>query len=77
MARRTPRRRIRRPAATPSRSPLSTALAAADAGTEVLVVADACAGADGSHLKALHVMDLYRPLIRVTTIADLLAQPHH
>ncbi|MDG9719638.1 cysteine hydrolase [Streptomyces sp. DH24] len=52
---------------------LSTALAAADAGTEVLVVADACAGADDeSHAKALHVMDLYRPLIRVTTVAALL-----
>jgi nicotinamidase-related amidase len=53
---------------------LSTALAAADAGTEVLVVADACAGVDDdSHIKALHVMDLYRPLIRVTTVDDLLA----
>ncbi|GGS61473.1 isochorismatase family protein [Streptomyces cinerochromogenes] len=54
---------------------LSTALAAADAGTEVLVVADACAGADDdSHLRALQVMELYRPLVRVTTIADLLAE---
>lgn len=54
---------------------LSTALAAADAGTEVLVVADACAGADDdSHAKALHVLDLYRPLIRVTTVADVLAE---
>ncbi|MEU6281663.1 cysteine hydrolase [Streptomyces sp. NPDC047028] len=53
---------------------LSTALAAADAGTEVLVVADACAGVDDdSHIKALHVMDLYRPLIRVTTVDGLLA----
>lgn len=52
---------------------LSTALAAADAGVEVLVVADACAGADDdSHGKALHVMDLYQPLIRVTTVAELL-----
>ncbi|MFJ5034283.1 cysteine hydrolase family protein [Streptomyces sp. NPDC088560] len=55
---------------------LSTALAAADAGTEVLVVADACAGADDdSHLKALQLMDLYRPLVRVTTVAGLLAGP--
>ncbi|MFI2206402.1 cysteine hydrolase family protein [Streptomyces sp. NPDC020192] len=55
---------------------LSTALAAADAGTEVVVVADACAGADDdSHLRALQVMDLYRPLIRVTTVADLLMEP--
>lgn len=55
---------------------LSTALAAADAGAEVLVVADACAGVDDdSHLKALQIMELYRPLVRVTTIADLLAEP--
>jgi nicotinamidase-related amidase len=54
---------------------LSTALAAADAGVEVLVVADACAGADDdSHAKALHVMDLYRPLIRVTSVTELLAE---
>ncbi|MFF7451506.1 MULTISPECIES: isochorismatase family protein [unclassified Streptomyces] len=54
---------------------LSTALAAADAGVEVVVVADACAGADDdSHAKALHVMDLYRPLIRVTTVAELLSR---
>jgi nicotinamidase-related amidase len=54
---------------------LSTALAAADAGTEVLVVADACAGVDDdSHLKALQIMELYRPLVRVTTVDDLLAE---
>ncbi|MFD4506138.1 cysteine hydrolase family protein [Streptomyces sp. NPDC058457] len=53
---------------------LSTALPAADAGIEVLVVADACAGADDdSHAKALYLLDLYRPLIRVTTTAELLA----
>jgi nicotinamidase-related amidase len=52
---------------------LSTALAAADAGIEVLVAADACAGADDdSHARALQVLDLYRPLIRVTTVAELL-----
>ncbi|MEV7815009.1 isochorismatase family protein [Streptomyces flaveolus] len=54
---------------------LSTALAAADAGAEVLVVADACAGVDDdSHVKALQIMVLYRPLVRVTTIDDLLAE---
>lgn len=53
---------------------LSTALAAADAGVEVLVVADACAGVDDdSHAKALQVMDLYRPLIRVVTVDEVLA----
>jgi nicotinamidase-related amidase len=55
---------------------LSTALAAADAGVEVLVVADACAGVDDSyHAQALHVMDLYRPLVRVTTVTELLHSP--
>ncbi|WP_333762570.1 cysteine hydrolase family protein [Streptomyces sp. IBSBF 2390] len=55
---------------------LSTALAAADAGTRVAVVADACAGVDDdSHLRALRVMALYGPLIEVTTVADLLAEP--
>lgn len=54
---------------------LSTALAAADAGVEVLVVADACAGADDeSHAKALHVLDLYRPLVRVVTVDEVLGQ---
>ncbi|MQY37472.1 hypothetical protein SRB17_54760 [Streptomyces sp. RB17] len=54
---------------------LSTALAAADAGMEVLVVADACAGVDDdSHLKALQIMELYRPLVRVTTVDELLAE---
>ncbi|MET9680419.1 cysteine hydrolase family protein [Streptomyces coeruleorubidus] len=54
---------------------LSTALAAADAGAEVLVVADACAGADDdSHAKALHLLDLYRPLVRVTTVAAVLEE---
>ncbi|PBC65709.1 hydrolase [Streptomyces sp. Tue6028] len=53
---------------------LSTALAAADAGVEVLVVADACAGADDTaHARALQVMDLYRPLIQVVTVAEVLA----
>ncbi|MFD4623990.1 cysteine hydrolase family protein [Streptomyces sp. NPDC058475] len=52
---------------------LSTALAAADAGAEVLVVADACAGVDDdSHIRALQVMDLYRPLIRVVTVDEVL-----
>jgi nicotinamidase-related amidase len=52
---------------------LSTALAAADAGIEVTVAADACAGVDdASHAKALDVMDLYRPLIRVSTVAEVL-----
>ncbi len=53
---------------------LSTALAAADDGVEVVVVADACAGVDDdSHAKALHVMGLYAPLVRVVDLAEGLA----
>ncbi|MBV2352925.1 cysteine hydrolase [Streptomyces sp. J2-1] len=53
---------------------LSTALAAADAGVEVVVVADACAGADdAAHERALRVMEPYGPLIRVITVDELLA----
>lgn len=45
---------------------LSTALAAADAGSRVRVVADACAGATTTdHLRALDAMALYAPLIEV------------
>ncbi|WP_264043487.1 cysteine hydrolase family protein [Mycolicibacterium hodleri] len=48
---------------------LSTALAAADAGVHVQVVADACAGAsDRDHRRALEAMELYAPLIDVTTV---------
>jgi nicotinamidase-related amidase len=53
---------------------LSTALAAADAGVDVTVVADACAGADdASHAKALDIMRLYGPLIKVAQVSDVLA----
>jgi nicotinamidase-related amidase len=52
---------------------LSTALAAADAGVETLVVSDACAGADdASHARALDVMALYGPLIRIVTVDQLI-----
>ena len=51
---------------------LSTALAAADAGVRVQVVADACAGVtDESHEQALAVMALYGPLIEIIHAADL------
>ncbi|WP_433274148.1 cysteine hydrolase family protein [Pseudonocardia xinjiangensis] len=53
---------------------LSTALAAADAGVAVRVVADACAGADDrSHAAALHVLGLFSPLIEVVDAAAVLA----
>jgi nicotinamidase-related amidase len=53
---------------------ISTALAAADAGRRVLVVADACAGSTAeNHERALDIMRLYAPLIEVTTAQDVLA----
>ena len=52
---------------------LSTAVAAADAGIAVRVVADACAGVDDeSHQKALDILRLYAPLIEVTSLDDVL-----
>jgi nicotinamidase-related amidase len=52
---------------------LSTALAAADAGVQVRVVAEACAGlTDESHRQALDIMALYGPLIEVVGLADIL-----
>ena len=54
---------------------LSTALAAADAGTPVRVVGDACAGADDdSHAAALRILQLQSPLIEVVSLADVLAE---
>ena len=51
---------------------LSTALAAADAGCSVQVVADACAGAtDTDHERALAAMALYDPMIRITSVAEV------
>jgi nicotinamidase-related amidase len=53
---------------------LSTAVAAADAGVAVQVVADACTGVDeASHRKTLDVLALYAPLIEIVTNADLLS----
>lgn len=54
---------------------LSTALAAADDGVRVRVVADACAGlTDVDHRRALTVMALYAPLIEITTLDAVLAE---
>jgi nicotinamidase-related amidase len=51
---------------------LSTAVAAADAGVAVQVVADACAGVDDtSHRKTLDVLALYAPLVEVVTSAEV------
>ena len=52
-------------------SVLSTALEAADAGAEVVVVGEACAGLDdNTHAKALELMDLYAPLVRVVGLTE-------
>jgi nicotinamidase-related amidase len=52
---------------------LSTALAAADAGVFVQIVADACAGVSrADHERALDTMRLYAPLITVTSTEDVL-----
>jgi nicotinamidase-related amidase len=51
---------------------LSTAVAAADAGVAVRVVADACAGVSAeSHRATLEVLTLYGPLVQVVTSADV------
>ena len=52
---------------------LSTALAAADDGMAVRVVADACAGAsDSDHQRALDAMALYGPLIEIVDSESVL-----
>lgn len=51
---------------------LSTAVAAADAGVHVRVVAEACAGlTDESHHKALDILSGYAPMIEVVGLADI------
>lgn len=51
---------------------LSTALAAADAGVQVRVIADGCAGStEADHRRALDAMAVYTPLIDVVTSADI------
>jgi nicotinamidase-related amidase len=53
---------------------LSTAVAAADAGVAVQVVADACAGVtDESQVQALALLRLYEPLIEVVSLGEALA----
>ncbi|WBQ06278.1 cysteine hydrolase family protein [Kribbella sp. CA-293567] len=54
---------------------LTTALAAADAGVRVQVVADACAGVDeATHHKALDIMRLYAPMLEVVTVGTIREQ---
>ena len=52
---------------------LATALAAADSGAHVTIVADACASStDANHAAGLYIMDLYEPQIQIVDAADLL-----
>ncbi|HET8601377.1 MAG TPA: cysteine hydrolase [Segeticoccus sp.] len=52
---------------------LSTVLPAVDAGAQVTVVTDACAGSDdANHDKALEVMALYAPLVDLATTDEVL-----
>jgi nicotinamidase-related amidase len=52
---------------------MSTALAAADAGVAVRVVAEACAGmSEPDHTRALAAMALYAPLIEILDLATAL-----
>jgi nicotinamidase-related amidase len=54
---------------------LSTALAAADDGVLVQVVADACAGVnDESHAKTLDILRLYSPLVEVVSLDEAIRQ---
>jgi nicotinamidase-related amidase len=54
---------------------LTTALAAVDAGVQVQVVADACAGVDeASHQKTLDIMRLYSPMLEVVTVDEVREQ---
>ena len=54
---------------------LSTALAAVDAGVQVQVVADACAGVNKeSHEKTLDIMRLYSPMLEVVTVDTIREQ---
>lgn len=54
---------------------LSTALAAADAGVAVEVAADACAAASAAdHQRSLDAMQLYEPLITITSVDEVLSR---
>ena len=51
---------------------ISTALAAVDAGVQVQVVEEACAGStDANHRKALDIMRLYAPMIEIVPVEQL------
>lgn len=55
---------------------LATALAAADAGRAVRVIADACAGATALlHEQAIAVMATFAPMVRIALAAEVMAPP--
>lgn len=52
---------------------LATALAAADDGIQVTIATDACAGATAAdHQRALEAMALFAPMIRQSTVQEIL-----
>jgi nicotinamidase-related amidase len=52
---------------------IATALAAADAGVRVRLATDACAGGTAKdHRRALEAMELFAPLIELTTVDEVL-----
>ncbi len=54
---------------------LATAVAAVDAGAQVRLVADACAGADdAAHERAVALLGPFAPQLTLTTLADELAR---
>ena len=53
---------------------ISTVLPAADSGAWITVVGDACAGSDqGNHERALSIMGLFAPQVRVATTNEVLS----
>lgn len=51
---------------------ISTALAAVDAGVQVQVVEEACAGStEENHRKALDIMRLYAPMIEIVSVEQM------
>ncbi|MDU5963079.1 MAG: cysteine hydrolase [Dermabacter sp.] len=53
---------------------ISTVLPAADSGAWVTLVSDACAGSDqGNHERALAIMELFAPQVRIATTNEVLS----
>lgn len=53
---------------------ISTVLPAADSGAWITLVSDACAGSDqGNHERALAIMELFAPQVRIATTNEVLS----